>query len=81
MKYKVTVSTVMAGKIVPNDIIEDWESPKFGRYWWFWSPCFNSNGGKFKRGDCVDFSVQWLCLSLGLTFWPQGERTERKGDK
>jgi len=71
MKYKFNVSKVIAGRVRPDDIIEDFENPMYGFYWWFWMPQYQSNGGKFKKGQCVDVSVFWLCFSLGLIFWPQ----------
>jgi hypothetical protein len=75
MKYKVTISKVMAGRVRSDDIIDyDFEKPRYGFYWWFWLPRYMSNGGKFRRGECVDASLQWLCFSIGLIFWPQSKR-------
>ena len=71
MKYKINLSKVVAGRVRPDDIIEDFENPKYGFYWWFWLPQYQSNKGKFKKGECVDVSALWLCFSLGLVFWPQ----------
>lgn len=78
MKYKITFSKVVAGRVKPSDIIDyDFENPKFGFYWWFWFPRFYSNRGKFTKNDCVDISLQWLCLSIGLIFWPQRPMTTK----
>lgn len=73
MKYKVTISKVMAGRVMPTDTIEDFEDPKYGFYWWFWMPVYQSNGGSFKKGHCVDVSIMWMCFSFGLIFWPQSK--------
>ena len=78
MKYKVTVSKGMAGRITATDTIDDYEEPysMYGFYWWFWKPRFNSNSGKFKRNECVDVSIQWLCFWFGFVFWPQTRRSD-----
>lgn len=70
MKYKPTFRVGMAGKVGPNDIIEEWERPRFGRFWWFWVPSFGWNGGRFSRGEIVDTGVKWLCFWFDVTFWP-----------
>ncbi len=70
MPYKVTVSKCRAGRVQPDDVIGEYENPKYGFYWWFWKPRYVSNGGKFKREECVDVGLQWLCFSIGLIFWP-----------
>jgi len=75
MKYNVTISKVMAGRVQPDDIIDhDFENPKYGFYWWFWVPRYRSNGGKFTYDQVVDVSIQWLCFSVGLIFWPNNNR-------
>lgn len=71
---KTHLSFVVAGKISPNDSIEDFENPKFGRYWWFWKPCTTWNGGDFNKKECIDFSICWLCFSLGFTSFWVGEK-------
>jgi hypothetical protein len=70
MGYRITAGFGMAGRVSPNDIIEDWESPKFGFYWWFWLPFFKSNGGSLRRRECVDIGVNIFCFWAGVTFWP-----------
>lgn len=71
MGYKITVSKGIAGRIRPNDEIEDWERPRFGFYWWMWIPKIKHNGGRFSKNQTVDVSVMWGCAWLGLIFWPQ----------
>ena len=72
MKYKITISKVMAGRVQPDDVIDyDFEEPMYGFYWWFWVPRYMSNGGKFRYTECVDISLKWFCFSIGLVFWPQ----------
>ena len=73
-QYVGYVSVGMAGKVMPNDQIEDWESPKFGRYWWFWTPSFRSNKGKFKLSQNVDYNFHFLCFWLSFTFYYQGNK-------
>lgn len=70
MSYKITISRGMAGRVSKSDIIEDFENPKYGFYWWFWKPEYQSNSGKFKRNECVDVDVKWLCFWFGFVFWP-----------
>ena len=60
-------SFVMAGKVCPDDVLEESERPCFGRYWWFWLPRFSTNGGTFRRKDWwVTFQAQWLCFGVDL---------------
>lgn len=70
MKYKITVSKVIAGRVKPDDYIGEEENPRFGFYWWFWLPKYTSNGGRFRMGECVDVGLIWLCFSVGVIFWP-----------
>ncbi len=70
MKYKLTIGKGVSGKVLPDDVIEDFERPKFGRYWWFWLPRLKWNKGRFSRGEIVDTGVMWLCFWLDFTFWP-----------
>lgn len=77
MGYLITLSNVVSGRVKPDDIIDyDFERPKFGFYWWFWKPTFQTNGGKFKKKQVVDISLQWLCFSMGLIFWPNNSWLE-----
>lgn len=70
MGYRVTISKGIAGRVVAADNIEDFEQPKYGFYWWFWLPKFDSNGGSRKRREVVDVSATWLCFWFGFIFWP-----------
>ena len=71
MKYGVTFSKVVAGRVRESDIIDyESENPKFGFCWWFWKPTWQTNGGKFKKGQTIDVGVFWLCFYVGLIFWP-----------
>lgn len=70
---KLFISFVIAGSS-RHSVFEQWElesahRPRFGRNWWFWIPALNNNGGGFKRGNCTDLSVNWLCFSLGLIWF------------
>ena len=77
MSYTITVSKVMSGRVKLGDKIEDFERPRYGFYWWFWVPKYSSNNGKFKRNECVDISLIWLCFSVGLIFWPKKDRYKK----
>ncbi len=85
MDYHATVSKVIAGRVRHDGVIDySFEQPRFGFYWWFWLPRYQSNGGKFKRQEVVDVSIQWLCFSIGLIFWPckaikDGDKPKSKG--
>lgn len=77
MKYYIDYRFIVAGRIQPNDVIEDDERPRFGFYWWFFIPNFNSNGGRFGQDECVYFSLNFLCFSFGLTFYPKLKNNKR----
>jgi len=79
-KYTVTISKCMAARVCKNDLIEDFEDPKYGFYWWFWMPLIKDNGGRFKRGECVDVSIMWLCFSFGFIFWPWNKPKHKHED-
>jgi len=70
MKYRMTISKGIAGRVKSSDNIEDFENPRYGFYWWFWVPDFSSNGGSKKRREVIDISANWLCFWFGLIFWP-----------
>ena len=74
MKYKVTSSFVMSGRL-DGDSDFDFESSRFGFYWFYFMPSISHNKGSFKKGECVDIGICWLCFIVGLTFWPN-----RKGN-
>ena len=74
MKYKVTISKGISGRLWKEDKIEDFEKPKYGFYWWFWIPKYTSNGGRFKYNEVIDVSINWLCFHLGVVFWPNNKR-------
>ena len=66
-------SFVIAGSS-KNSNFEQWElesnhRPRFGRNWWFWVPYFNNNGGKFRKGLTTDVSLNFLCFSVGVTWY------------
>jgi len=65
----ISFSFVKAGRVQPDDIIDEWERPRFGFYWWFWIPYYHSNGGRFRRGECVDMNLKWFCYSVGVIIW------------
>lgn len=69
LPYHVTMSFVVAGKVSPTDTIEDFENPRYGRYWWFWTPQFYHNGGSFRRNEVIDMGFNWLCFAPSITFW------------
>lgn len=73
MQRKLHFSWVVAGRVRPSDVIEDFENPRFGFYWWFWLPHVAWNGGKFLKKQTVDFSIMWLCFSVGFTSFYTGE--------
>ena len=50
-------------------VFEDWERPRFGRNWWFWLPKISNNGGGFKKGNCTDVGIMWLCFSADFTWF------------
>jgi hypothetical protein len=46
------------------------DPPRMGHCWWFWRPRCHHNGGRLRRGEVFDFTVNWLCFWLGFTLWP-----------
>ena len=70
MKYQLTLNKGIAGRIRPDDIIEDFENPKYGFYWWLWVPNYHLNRGIMKSQEVVDVNITWLCFWVGFTLWP-----------
>lgn len=71
MDYKITFNWGRAGRVRQDDVIEDFEEPRFGFYWWLWLPVFNHNNGIMKNREVVDVSLTWLCFWAGFTLWPR----------
>ena len=74
MKYRILISKGIAGKILQTDDIEDFSKSKFGRYWFYWLPSINRNGGKFSKNQVVDVDIIWLCFWFGLMFCPTSNK-------
>jgi hypothetical protein len=74
MRYRVTVSRGIAGRVSLGTMFEDLESPRFGFNWWLWIPKYSDNGGKFRKNEVIDVDVTWLCFWFGFVFWPNGKK-------
>lgn len=62
---------VMAGRVRPDDDIGSDEKPMYGFCWWVWIPEINHNGARlFNNNQCFDFSILFLCFSIGFILWP-----------
>lgn len=70
MKYKLTLSTGMAGRVSPDDNITEDECPRYGFYWWYYIPHISSNGGLISHNKIVNVSFFWLCFWVDFIFWP-----------
>lgn len=76
MSYRISWSIGVADKIPPGETVEFdvyGQTPRFGRWWWFWLPMVNHNDGKFSRREVVDWTLCWLCFAVNVTFWPAGD--------
>ncbi len=75
----IYLSFVVAGKSEGNVFeLEELNSPhrpRFGRNWWFWTPSFRTNGGRFKSHENTDINTHWLCFSLSLTVYSWAKLT------
>jgi len=61
-------SVGMAGR-VDDKPVEGVDSPRYGRWWWFWLPSLHWNKGIPWRGECLDVTFQWLCFWVTATRW------------
>jgi hypothetical protein len=84
----IFLSFVVAGKS-KNEIFEQWEldaptRPRFGRNWWYWTPTFRTNGGRFRSHENTDINFHWFCFSLSFTVFSwkckHKLRSKRYGD-
>ena len=76
MSYTMTCGFVVADKMPPGEVVDRdvyGQTPRFGRWWWFWVPTGHTNGGRFSRDEVVDVTFCWLCFAVSVTFWPKGD--------
>jgi hypothetical protein len=79
-RMKLSPSIYMAGRCSPEEAREQAKycspPPRFGRFWWFWLPTPQWNGGLPWRDVCTDVTLKFLCFGVNLLIWRTGNRKE-----